>query len=254
MLALPYPGLVASRFSAARLHRLEFLTEPTAGVELAVPTPARRRDLDHLVLRPAALPRAHLGTAAGLPATSLARTVVDCGRALPFGDGVVLADSALRRGATGRSLEQVTTHCWNWGGMTAISRAVAFSDPASESVLESVCRVVLTGGGLPPPRTQVSLGDATGIIGRVDFYWPEFATVAEADGRSKYARPEDLWREKLREDRLRDASLEVVRITWAQALGDPHGCCTRILAAFTRSGSGTSRQAPAATPATRRMA
>ncbi|MEP6464429.1 MAG: type IV toxin-antitoxin system AbiEi family antitoxin domain-containing protein [Frankiaceae bacterium] len=245
LLALRDPTLVASRFSAARLHRLDFLVPPPVGVDLAGPPPTGRRDLDRLVVRPAELPSAHRGTAAGLPATTLARTVIDCGRALPFLDGVVLADSALRRGATRRSFQAVSTYCWNWSGMTSISRAVAFSDPGSESVLESVCRVVFARGGLPPPHTQVTLGSHTGLIGRVDFYWPELATVAEADGRAKYVRPEDLWQEKVREDRLREAGMQVVRLTWAQALGDPDDCCARIRAAFGRSGSRRSPRASA---------
>lgn len=245
LLAVGSPGLVASRFSAARLHGLEFLNEPPEHVELAGPNPARRRVMSGLTVRPARVPAAHLGLAAGLPATSLARTVMDCARALPLLDGVVLVDSALRRGVSAHGLEQTLLDCWTWPGIRRASRAVALRDPGSESVLESVCRVMFARGGLPTPRTQVTLGGPEGPIGRVDFYWQQYATVAEADGRGKYARPEDLWQEKLREDRLRAAGLEVVRITWAQARGDPDGCCDRLRAAFGRYGSRTARQASA---------
>ncbi len=41
--------------------------------------------------------------------------------------------------------------------------------------------------GLPAPELQVWLGSADDRIGRVDHYWPEHRTVAEADGAVKYA-------------------------------------------------------------------
>lgn len=254
LLAIGDPDVVAGGSSAARLHRLDFLAEPPEGVELAGRPSTRRRDLAGLVLRPATLPPEQVTAAAGLPCVSIARAVLDCGRRLTFLDAAVLVDSALRRGAPRHSLEEVVLAGWNWSGIRHVSRALAFSDPAAESALESVCRVVFARGGLPSPRSQVTLGDAAGVIGRVDFYWPRYATVVEADGRTKYVRPEDLWREKLREERLADAGLEVVRLTWAQALGDPEACCGRIRAAFARGGSRTSALASAERASTRRLA
>ena len=61
------------------------------------------------------------------------------------------------------------------------------------------------------------------LIGYTDFGWPQLRTVGEFDGQVKYGRllrpgqePGDaVFAEKLREDRLRDQGLSVVRWTWS---------------------------------------
>jgi hypothetical protein len=72
----------------------------------------------------------------------------------------------------------------------------------------------------------VSFVDADGFIGLVDFYWPEFGIVGEADGDMKYLDPafragrtaeQVVLDEKIREDRLRALGLTVVRWRWRTA-------------------------------------
>src|SRR5664279_6415905 len=93
--------------------------------------------------------------------------------------------------------------------------------------------------GLPAPALaeRISLGGV--VVAEVDFLWEEEMTVGEFDGRLKYLpgndRGEDaLWQEKLREDRLREAGFEVVRMTWAQVTQQPRETALRIRAAFAR--------------------
>lgn len=77
------------------------------------------------------------------------------------------------------------------------------------------------------------------LIARTDFWWPGRRVVGEFDGLGKYTRAQPGGRspaevvvaEKLREDRLRDLGLRVVRWTWAD-LGDfreVHGRLARAL-------------------------
>jgi hypothetical protein len=77
--------------------------------------------------------------------------------------------------------------------------------------------------GLPSPTLQWRIISVSGArVGRTDFGWPETGTVGEFVGRVKYrclARPgEDagdvVFREKRREDLLRDQGLRVVRWVW----------------------------------------
>lgn len=52
------------------------------------------------------------------------------------------------------------------------------------------------------------------MIGRVDFLWRQACSIAEADGRLKYANPDDLYAEKRHEDRLRAEGDDMIRFGW----------------------------------------
>ena len=75
-------------------------------------------------------------------------------------------------------------------------------------------RVVFADHGIPMPIPQLEVFDGLGgFVARSDFGWEEERTLGEFDGRQKYGRlllrpgqsPEDaLFKEKRREDRLRD--------------------------------------------------
>jgi hypothetical protein len=114
---------------------------------------------------------------------------------------------------------------------------VAFSDPRSESVLESIARVAFQEHGLPAPDLQVWVGDDDLVIGRADFLWRRYRTVGEADGAIKYADP---WRASAqleRDARLRDAGYEVVHFSWAQIVRTPAQVVASVRAAFQRGGA-----------------
>lgn len=162
--------------------------------------------------------------AAGIAVTSLTRTVVDLARTLPFEVAVPIADAALRSGKTtvDELVANLERHPGRKGGPAA-ARVIAFADGGSESVGESRSRVAMHRHGLPGPVLQWEVISRNGVaLGRTDFGWPETGTVGEFDGRIKYnrlARPGELagdvvFREKRREDRLRDQGLRVVRWVW----------------------------------------
>jgi hypothetical protein len=105
-----------------------------------------------------------------------------------------------------------------------VRRVIAFADGRSGSVGESRSRVALYRSTLPTPVLQWEVTDRAGrFIGNVDFGCPAQRTVGEFDGRVEYGRSlrgsedpgEVVFAEKLREDRLRDQDLAVVRWTWA---------------------------------------
>jgi hypothetical protein len=110
-----------------------------------------------------------------------------------------------------------------WPGAPSARRALAFADGRSASVGESRSRVAISRAGLPAPVLQWPVADRDGrLIGYTDFGWPDRCLVGEFDGRVKYGRllrpgqqPGDaVYQEKLREDRLRDQGLAVLRWTW----------------------------------------
>ena len=196
-----------------------------------------------ILLHVAALPAGHVSWCRGVPVTSVARTVVDLARIVPFAEGVAAADSALRAElTTPGELATVLGQCPRWPGIQRARRVISFADPLAESVLESISRAVFHEHGLPPPELQVVVGDDAEIAGRVDFLWREHRTIAEADGAIKYTGPARALAQLNRDARLREAGFEVVHFTWAEITRVPAQVVMSISAAFRRQDSGTRRE------------
>ena len=168
-----------SHRSAATVYGLG-LTGPRLGAQVnltrAPDSRGSRTRRPGIVLHVAALPADQVTMLRGVPLTTVARTVIDLARCLPFEAGVAVADSALYRGmATRGELDAVLARCARWPGVQRARRAVAFADPRAESVLESLGRAAFHQAGLPPPDLQVWVGDDGEVIGRADFLWRQYA-------------------------------------------------------------------------------
>jgi hypothetical protein len=224
------PDAVVSHVSAAVLHGLPVWGIPLDRVHLTRPrrSGARRGTVVHVHAAPVDADEVvgvHEPGRGGLPVTSVARTVVDLARELDFERAVAVADAALhRRLVTPADLARAMSRARGRPGAPAARRVVAFADGRSESVGESRSRVAISAAGLPVPLPQWEVFATGGRrLGRVDFGWPDRATVGEFDGRVKYGsllapgqEPGDaVFAEKRREDALRDAGLRVVRWTWS---------------------------------------
>jgi len=214
---------VASHASAAVLHGLPVWSVPLDLVHVTRNQRSGGRRSRLLHLHAAAFAEDEVVVVDGIPATSVARTVVDMARSTPFEPAVVLTDASLRHGLTRAELVEAVERAAHRHGNAAARRVVSFADGRSESVGESRSRVALLRAGLPAPTLQWEVISPTGLLlGRVDFGWPEFRTVGEFDGRVKYGRllrageePGDaVFEEKRREDLIRDEALRVVRWVW----------------------------------------
>ena len=179
----------------------------------------------------------------GIAVTSLARTVADLSRTLPFEQAVAAGDRALASGLSRTALEEQLVARDGWQGIRQARRTVAFLDQRSESVGESVSRVRCHEESLPPATLQYEVFDHAGkLIGRSDFCWEEQRTLGEFDGKIKYGRllrptqsiQDVIYQEKLREDALRDAGWQVVRWTWPD-LYQPGLLADRLRRAFART-------------------
>lgn len=244
-----YPGSVVSHFSAARLAGLATWTDtgrrsaaPVDAAWLTRPPDARRnhRRTD-VVVRRAGLPTADLSRHGWLPVTNMARTVVDLARELPLRESIVTVDDALRRGTSVDGLLAVAERQQRWPGIRRAHAAIAFGDPASESVLESIARSVFAAAGLPAPLLQVQFFDGVGwMLERVDFWWPWFRTVGEADGLAKYEAKTPQERRRLlrkshrRDQRLADRGVELVHFGWEDVIDPRSDLIARLRSAFAR--------------------
>jgi hypothetical protein len=152
---------------------------------------------------------------AGLRVTSPRRTAVDLARTGALAQGVAALDFVLAGGADRELLEGwcATSRAH---GIGRVRRSLSIARGMSESPLESLSLARFAELGVEAPLQQHEIDDA-GRRFRVDFYWPRHDVVGEADGRSKYVDPTDLWNEKLREDAIRRRVRGFIRWTWADA-------------------------------------
>lgn len=161
----------------------------------------------------------------GIPLTSRLRTAVDLATTLEPASAAVAIDHAVRNGSI--SVEQFAEALPprpSRGSVRARTVSEAL-DAAHESVGESYTAIRMVQLGLPRPSAQHPFTLPGGRTVRVDFWVPELGLVVEFDGKQKYRDPEMMngadpgeavWREKIREDRLRALPevRAVVRPTW----------------------------------------
>jgi Transcriptional regulator, AbiEi antitoxin/Protein of unknown function (DUF559) len=234
-LAATTRGTVVSHQSAALVHQIDLVGQPGCAPTLTR-RPGRNAGAGRgAIVHNASLPLDHLTLQRGVLLTTPARTVIDLARSLPFGDGVVAADSAIRKGLTRKSeLRKVLAVCRNWPGAATAARVVDFASGLSESPLESLARVLFDENGLPPPVLQHWITTERTTIGRVDFLWEEFTTIAEVDGNLKYQDPQraraQLWRDK----KLRAAGYQVEHFDWQEITTKPASVVAAIRTAFLR--------------------
>jgi hypothetical protein len=227
------PAAVVSHQTAALLHGLSLLGAPPPALTITRPPGAGSRSgRPGIHIHCAALPASHVGGRLGVPVTTVPRTVVDLARVLEFRAGVVVADSALQQKLTSpKELRAVIAACPRWRGVRTAAEVAEFADGRAESPLESLARVLFRDVGLPPPELQAEIRDSE-FIGRVDFLWRKFATIAEVDGAAKYGDRDLAIRQLRRDKRLREAGYEVVHFDWKEINGDPAYVDTAVRAAF----------------------
>jgi hypothetical protein len=225
---------VVSHETAAELWGLPVLGRPPATVHI---TKARRHAgisrYPGITVHHAAMPAGHHTVHNGIRLATPARTVTDRARARSFRAGVAAADAALRwRRCTRADLLAVARDCAGWPGVRRARGVAAFADPAAASPLESISRVAFREYGLPRPLLQAELA----CLDVVDFLWEAYGVVGEADGMMKYADADVLRTEKLRQERIEQDGLVVVRWTWAEAYRRPDVVAYRVESALRRRG------------------
>lgn len=215
---------VISHVSAAILHGLPVWESALGSVHLTRTRTGGGKRRRLVEVHTSSLAASDVVTLDGVAVTSLARTVADLGRCLPFEQAVAAGDQALRQGLQAGDLQQVLVRARGWPGVSQARRMAGFLDAASESAGESVSRVRIQEAQLPAPALQFDvLGLHGELVGRSDFCWEEQRTLGEFDGKIKYGRllapgqtvEEVVYREKLRQDALNDLGWTVVRWVWA---------------------------------------
>ncbi|KAA8885030.1 hypothetical protein F3087_29715 [Nocardia colli] len=216
---------VISHQSAAAVHGLPLWGLPLDTVHVTRQRSGGGHRGKHLHVHCAPFEDEDVAEVGSLLVLSPARTIADIARNVGLQQAVAIGDAAARQfGSTRESFCRALTYAARRPGYRAALRAIGMLDGRSESIGESRSRVVLNDLDLPSPELQTTiLDDAGRFVARVDFCFDELGIIGEFDGKVKYGSElnpgEDpgrtLYREKLREDRLRDLGWEVARWTWS---------------------------------------
>lgn len=153
------------------------------------------------------------------------RAVVEAASIASTETGMVIASSALRAGTFSQGeLDQHAQRYRHWRGTRLARLAIRLSDARLESVGEVRSLFMMWQHSIPHPELQVRIVDHHGlVVARTDFAWIAARHTGEFDGLFKYGRlnphRDDPGRlitaEKIREDKVRDASWGMSRWVWA---------------------------------------
>ncbi len=251
------PGTVLGHVSAAIAHGLELWRTPLDDVHLTCGRSGGNGRSRGRILHAEHFEADEVVDIDGVAVMSVARTVADLARTLPFEQAVVAGDHAMRTaGVAGAEVSAILARNPSHPGNAKAVRAVRFMCGHSDSVGESRSRVLFVRSGLPIPYTQAEVYAGGGQwLARVDFLLPEHGVIGEFDGRVKYRRDgvadaaaeEVVFREKQREDRLREAGWVVVRWVWAD-LERPEIVVARVREAIARAARGPRPSGHVVTP------
>jgi hypothetical protein len=153
----------------------------------------------------------------GIPATTVARTLVDLARCLPLGDlARACHEAGVRYGTTPAQVETVLVRRPTSPGAAKLRRILHGDVRVTLSKLERRFLSLLEEAGLPLPQTNRPAGGR-----RVDCRWPEHALTVELDSyryhSSRYAWEKDRHREREAHSR----GDEFRRYTYGDVFDDP---------------------------------
>ncbi|PJM78952.1 hypothetical protein [Bifidobacterium scaligerum] len=226
---LKHPNWVFAGITAAAIHGLEHqwrLHDGSITIITASQGPRSSSSQVKRIFAPNCIPE----YVNGLPVTSKARTVVDCGLSTEFRFALPIINSALRKGVTVADIFDIcgTMH----RDCTPIFRLLHYANPECENGGESLALATIIEGGLMIPELQQEIIDPqTGSLYRVDYLWrlpTGRIVVGEFDGYEKYVNPDmnnrsgirgAVHAEKERETGLYRAKVDaIVRFTYEDAM------------------------------------
>lgn len=156
---------------------------------------------------------------AGDHVTEPRRTVLDCARSLPFGEGLAVADSALRdRLVDATDLRRAAEQVRGSGAVRA-SRVAEAADGRAANPFESVLRALALDAGLDVQPQVVIAQDS--FFARVDLADVNRRLVLEADSFTFHGQRDALARECRRYDELVLLDWRVLRFAWDHVMLDP---------------------------------
>jgi len=236
-------GAVVSHRSAASLLRL--IDEGPVVIDVIAP-PSRGRKIDGIRFHRVRPPRLdERGTVDGVPCTSPARTLVDLAGTV----GSWTLGSAFERAGQRRVLDIAAIEASidprrrgmksllglidKWRGAAPLIKTRG----KLKSPLEAKVLPLLAQRELPPPLFNAPVQIAEGRI-EVDFLWPDYRFVLEADSRDFHATHIAFERDRWRDRELLRAGYTALRVTSLQAEKEPEDIAATIAARIGQAAPG----------------
>jgi hypothetical protein len=218
-------GAVLSHRSAARLHGLR--SDGYWKIEVTVPKRSARTHSGVAVHRSTSLTARDVTGVEHIPATTVARTLLDLAevitprqleRAFDQADSLQALD--------GRALNDQLARNPTRPGAKQVRRVLNehyIGSTPTENEFEEALLKVTRSLNLPDPRAQyyIDPGDGEPMI-KADFAWPDRKIVVETDGRKTHGTHQAFETDRRRDQRLTAAGWTVIRTTWRQLTEKPH--------------------------------
>ena len=171
------------------------------------------------------------------PVTDLTTTAAWAASALPLPQALMVIDVIAQRLADTRDRFVLSSEHCRTGVHLRLNNEVdrpglRYADPAADSPAESYFRGHLIEAGVTDLRCGVPVKGATGNQYFADLLFGRL--IVEVDGRGKYRTVQDLIDEKFREDNLREAGFDFLRVWVEDLYADPDREVHRFLAAMAR--------------------
>jgi very-short-patch-repair endonuclease len=237
-------ALAVSHQTAAYLH--ELLREPPARLDVVARYGTSAIGTAQLArVHRGELAPAHFVVVAGIPTTSVARTLADLAAGSSTKRLTELVDAALVRcGSAGRrqrlmrDLEELAGL-----GRRGVTKLVLALEPWSampaaaglESRLEAATYRLLLDRGLPRPETQYRVVAGRYGVAFLDFAWPSRRVALEVDGLRFHSGRESFDNDRLRGNELLLAGWDILHTTATQVRRDPGGVVAAVKAALAKS-------------------
>lgn len=215
--------VVLSHESAAAWFGVD-LPAPTRVTHVTAPRSRGRRSdsiagarLHRASLRPAEISVVH-----GIRVTCPLRTALDIARHCSTEVAVAVVDAFIRARLLGVEEFGLAAAQTQGPGRVRIQLVATLVDPQSGSILESLTRVLLWRHDLPTPTPQHPFWHPHhGLVGYVDFAWPELKAILECDGYEFHSSRVPFQKDRRRWSAIGGAGWHLGVVTWFDVTRDP---------------------------------
>jgi Protein of unknown function (DUF559) len=220
--------------SAAALHRAAWIDD-----WLPAELNRRSRDKAHgIILHSDTLDDDEAYARDGILLTTPARTAFDLGRRKGLTAAVIRLDALMHATELKAvDVELLADRHRGVRGLVQLRQALLMVDGGAESPYETRTRLVLVGGGLPRPRTQIEvLNDWAAVVARIDMGWEEWKVGVEFDGTQHWTDPAQRTRDIDRLAELAARGWTIIRVSADMLRQRPHVVVARARTALLAAG------------------